>query len=1128
MAFRTSLVYAVIAAVWILLSDKLLAAVVSDPAVMGNWAVFKGLLFVAVTAVLLYMALRSQLRIYGQEAAARQQVEQALRQKTELFEGLASYSFDGILVVNERGRKIVQNPKFTELMKIPREIAERVDDPEQLQFVAGLTKHPEQFLSRVLHLNSHPDETSQDEIEFKDGRVIDRCSAPILGKDGKYHGRIWTFHDITRRKEMEQALQQNESKFRALFENARDAIFIVDAQGHFVDVNREACERLQYKREELLRMKEQDINTPISAALIQERVNSLLRTGPGIFEAAHVCRNGGVIPVEINSQLLQHEGRPLVLSCCRDLTERKRAEKILRQQTSALEAAASGIVITGRSGNILWVNPAFERLTGYSSKEVVGRTSALLKSGVHDQAFYKNLWDTILAGNVWHGELVNRRKDGTLYNEEMTITPVRDESGAIQSFIAIKQDITTRKRSEEALRESEAKFHSLFENMPEGFACCKMLFDGNLPKDFVYLEVNTAFERLTGLKNVVGKKVSEVIPGIQTSNPELLETYGRVASTGKPERIEAYVESLGIWFSIAVYSQEKGHFVAVFDNITERKRMEAELTRERDLWRTLLDNSPDKIYFKDAQSRFIKSSKAHARQFGLNSADELVGKTDFDFFAEAHARPAFEDEQEIIRTGQPIIAKEEREVWNDGHVTWASSTKMPMSDSSGKITGIMGITRDITERKEIEQALAHKSDLLQALMDNLPDHIYFKDVNSRFIYINRAHAKHLGLAKPEDAVGKCDADFFPSREGRQKLVDEQCLLATGKPILGLIEKAETPSETKWVSSTKVPLYGPDGKITGLVGISRDITALKQAELERQNIDLQLRQAQKLEAIGQLAAGIAHEINTPTQYVGDNTRFLKDAFADIAKVLHSHDELLAAARQNALTPEMLERAGEVLTASDLDYLFTQIPSAINETLEGVDRVTKIVRAMKEFSHPGGREKTTADLNKAIESTVTVARNEWKYVADLKLELEPDLPLVPCFIGEFNQIILNLVVNASHTIGDMVKKNPGTKGVITVRTHHDGDQVEVRISDTGTGIAEAHRARIFEPFFTTKDVGCGTGQGLALVYNSVVKKHGGTVTFETETGKGTTFIIRLPISLKNNAEAGAPVQREVEAG
>jgi signal transduction histidine kinase len=289
----------------------------------------------------------------------------------------------------------------------------------------------------------------------------------------------------------------------------------------------------------------------------------------------------------------------------------------------------------------------------------------------------------------------------------------------------------------------------------------------------------------------------------------------------------------------------------------------------------------------------------------------------------------------------------------------------------------------------------------------------------------------------------------------------------------------------------------------------EICERKRSEKERQIMEDQLRQSQKLESIGQLAAGIAHEINTPMQYIGDNTRFVKESFEAISKVLQGQTELLAAVRANAVTPELLASSEKAVAENDLNFLCAEIPSALAQSLEGVECVSKIVRAMKEFSHPGGKEKKPSDLNRAIESTITVAHNEWKYVAELNLELEPNLPLVPCYVSEFNQCILNLVVNAAHAIGDVVMQQPGTKGLITVITKSDGDHVEVRVTDTGTGIPEAARSKIFDPFFTTKEVGKGTGQGLSIVYTNIVKKHGGTVTFETAMGRGTSFILRLPI-------------------
>jgi len=301
-----------------------------------------------------------------------------------------------------------------------------------------------------------------------------------------------------------------------------------------------------------------------------------------------------------------------------------------------------------------------------------------------------------------------------------------------------------------------------------------------------------------------------------------------------------------------------------------------------------------------------------------------------------------------------------------------------------------------------------------------------------------------------------------------------------------------------------------GEIIGFLKIAKDVTPEKLAERERQEMEMQLRQAHKLEAIGQLAAGIAHEINTPTQYVGDNLRFVRDSFESVQAVIDSYRALLAAAKSGQLTAKKLDEAEQVVSSSDVDYLEKQIPAALNDALEGVGRITKIVASMKEFSHPGGKDRSPVNLNHAIETTVTVARNEWKYVADMQLELDPDLPAVPCFLGEFNQAILNLIVNAAHAVGDVVQQSPDARGTITVRTRRLGDQVEVQVSDTGTGIPVAIQPRLFEPFFTTKGVGKGTGQGLSLVYGNVVKKHGGSVHFESKEGHGTTFFVRLPLA------------------
>jgi PAS domain S-box-containing protein len=331
---------------------------------------------------------------------------------------------------------------------------------------------------------------------------------------------------------------------------------------------------------------------------------------------------------------------------------------------------------------------------------------------------------------------------------------------------------------------------------------------------------------------------------------------------------------------------------------------------------------------------------------------------------------------------------------------------------------------------------------------------------------------------------------------------------------------ECQTENEPVRLRDIRYTRPDGK-EGLLGITlnpiRDDAGTPIGFLllgvdvtERRFLEAQLTQTQKLESIGRLAAGIAHEINTPTQYVGDNTRFLQDAFGDLRQLMEKYGNLLTASKNGGVSPELINEVESAAQEADVEYLLEEIPQAISQSLEGVDRVAHIVRAMKEFSHPGVEEKTSVDLNKAIESTITVARNEWKYVADMVTELDASLPLVPCLPGDINQVFLNIIVNAAHAIADVVGDGSEDKGTIAIATRRDGDWVEVRISDTGKGIPESVRSRIFDPFFTTKEVGKGTGQGLAIARSVVVDKHGGTITFETEAGKGTTFIVRLPLA------------------
>lgn len=283
--------------------------------------------------------------------------------------------------------------------------------------------------------------------------------------------------------------------------------------------------------------------------------------------------------------------------------------------------------------------------------------------------------------------------------------------------------------------------------------------------------------------------------------------------------------------------------------------------------------------------------------------------------------------------------------------------------------------------------------------------------------------------------------------------------------------------------------------------------------DRVKLEGRLLEAQKLESIGQLAAGIAHEINTPAQYVGDNTRFLQSEFDGILKVIDSYAEQLNTDGPKLSWEERSDQIRQTLEAVDYDFIREEIPQAISQSLEGIDRITGIVRAMKDFSHPGSDNTEPADINNAIQSTAMVCSNRWKYAADVEFDLDDTIGPVPCYLAEFNQVILNLIVNAADAI-ESHNKDTGAKGQILVSTRKLEEHVEITVKDNGGGMPDSVRTKIFDPFFTTKEVGKGTGQGLSISHDVIVNKHGGSLDCEVEEGVGSTFIIQIPLKEFSN--------------
>jgi len=432
-----------------------------------------------------------------------------------------------------------------------------------------------------------------------------------------------------------------------------------------------------------------------------------------------------------------------------------------------------------------------------------------------------------------------------------------------------------------------------------------------------------------------------------------------------------------------------------------------------------------------------------------------------------------------------------------------------MSDVSAaeRTASELRLREKIQQTRQAEIEARDKEEKLQILLAGIKAATFTIDATSFTILDMNPVAESLFSVSAKDWIGRPHRELF-----RDNL----------RPLDARTDMLQAVFDgTNSSASGEFLLELPDGK---LVPLSRTVLSASIMDKtyifevlfdisEKKALERQLGLAQKLESIGQLASGIAHEINTPIQYVSGNLGFLQDAFKSLTDILARYDSL---AKSASADPTLTKELQDLIRAKEharYEELLSEIPGSISDSISGVERVAIIVGAMKRFSHPDVAEKRLLDVNKAIESTLTITRNEWKYTADMKIDFDPTSPLLFCFPGDFNQVILNLVVNAAHAISDKYK-GTGKKGLLTVSTSSDADSLTIRVSDTGTGIPPENTSRIFDPFFTTKEVGKGTGQGLAIVH-SVVERHGGTIDLESTPGEGTSFILRFPLGQEHHA-------------
>ena len=631
-----------------------------------------------------------------------------------------------------------------------------------------------------------------------------------------------------------------------------------------------------------------------------------------------------------------------------------------------------------------------------------------------------------------------------------------------------EKEISELKREEEKIRKSEEKFRIAYMTNPD-------LININRLSDGMYISVNDGFTRILGYteKEAIGK--TSIDMNIWVNPEERIELVNKLRVKGAVKNFETRFLSKdgnivnGIMSSSLIDLDGVPHILSVVKDITIQNKAKEALAKEQFLINALMNNLSDHVYFKDRDSRFIRINKSLAFSFGLDDPGQAEGKTDFDFFTGEHAQQAFKDEQTIIRTGQ-LLNTEEKETHPNGPDTWVSTIKLPLTDNVGNIIGTFGISRDVTKRKLSEEELAQEQYLMRTLMDNLPDHIYFKDHESRFIRINKALAQFLGLNDPAQAIKKTDFDFFTGEHAQQAFDDEQNIIRTGQLLSTEEKETHHNFPDTWVSTIKMPLSNKDGTIIGTFGISRDITKNKLAEeeIKLKNELLQTINAEK----DKFFSILAHDLKGPLS-----------AFLSATQILIEDIQVMT-----------LEEIKEISVSMKTSA------SNIYSLLENLLEWSRLRRGVLDFVP----EKF--DIKKKVEECVDVLSESAR-----KKRIGPTISIqdgLKVFADNhmFDTVIRNLVSNA-------IKFTP-VGGNVSISAEYNNDHsIIVNIIDSGIGIPPDLKRKLFLLNEKTNRSGTegeqSTGLGL-LLCKEFIEKNGGKIWVESEVGKGSVFSFTVPDS------------------
>jgi PAS domain S-box-containing protein len=876
--------------------------------------------------------------------------------------------------------------------------------------------------------------------------------------------------------------------YRAIFDNAGDAIFIHDMGGHFLEVNRTACVRLGYSRRELLRMSPVDIDYPSSPRLVKKRVDEVRSRGHVFAETAHVRRNGTIFPVELSSRMIDYGGKPAMLSIARDITERKRAEDADFRLVAVVESSDDAIISKTLDGTITSWNQGAERLYGYSAKEANGRPmSILIPPGRPDEV--KQLLKAVRRGErIQHYETERVRKDGKVVKVSLGISPIRDATGRVVGASTIAHDITRHKQTEEALRVSEMKYRTLFESIPHGIYQTSP--DGKL------LTANPALVRLLGYGSEAELLAINVHRDLYVNSEDRKKWTRQLEKQGEVRAAELVLRhkdghELTVLDNAHIFRDDHGviqYYEGTLTDITERKKLEedvreysehledlvtertAMLEESEERFRGIAERSFDAIFTTDFEGNITYASSAAKSTLGY-SPEELLGKRIQEYLT-ADEIPRLRQAFATVKTGKSVGGLEAKARRKNGSTAYTEINISPVTKDDN-IVGIQGVARDITERKRAEEEIRASRKRLEYVITSNPAVIFTGKPRANLsdyevTYMSNRVLEMLGF-EPRHFVGH--PEFWEKRVHPEDLhhypMEVSILWSQGRHAFEyrFLHKDGT---YRWIREEAGVVRDADGKPMEVMGYWTDITGHRQMEDK-------LVKAERLSAIGETVMMVGHDLRNPLQVLMNSVALWEEMC-------------------NSMPPEQKQLSDKLGVKGLIERIERQL-----------EYINKIVSDLQDYARPVKPELTGVDLlrfTKETLSTIPIPKN-------IEVSVRPgnDAILVMLDPEMMKRVLTNLITNAIQAMPD--------GGALRIGTSTTRDAVSIEIADTGVGIPEDNLAKIFQPLFTTKS----KGQGLGLaVCKRLVEAHGGSIEVKSKVGEGTTFTIDLPFKSDGDQNGG----------